>query len=241
MNLTDFRRDRFIAVNNEYQQYSNGVKYAEESKIRIETPLQNGVGQYTIDIKKLNITNKREVSLDRNDVFIPNFMGLFLALQSNTAPAKEVLMSFPAIKEDGEPSHFEVGFKSKDIFSLYNGRLVWGVDNGVLLGSYPTERFLKVPETQGAFLLDQEGNSVSEQILPEWDILDACDLVIPKLTIAGTRDHQITVNFDAAGLKFDCTDGYTPVLVFYMDGFLVKGGCEYFEEHNPNAKAIGKW
>lgn len=241
MNLTDLRRERFVAVNKEYQQYSNGAKYAEESKIRIETPLQNGVGQYVIDIKKQITGNKREVSLDRNDVFIPNFIGVFVALQSTTKPATEQLMSFPAINDGTAPSQYAAGFKSKDIFALYNGRLVWNIDNGVLLGSYPTERFLKVPETQGAFLLNSSDESVAEQILPEWDVLKSCDLVIPKLTVAGTRDHQITINFDAAGLSFDCTEGYKPVLVFYMDGFLVKGGCEYLENSNPNAKAIGMW
>lgn len=241
MNLTDLRRERFVAVNKEYQQYSNGAKYAEESKIRIETPLQNGVGQYVIDIKKQITGNKREVSLDRNDVFIPNFIGVFVALQSTDKPATELLMSYPALTPDTGMTQYEAGFLSKDIFALYNGRLVWNIDNGVLLGSYPTERFLKVPQTQGAFLLDTADTAIPEQILPEWDVLKACDLVIPKLTIAGTRDHQITINFDAAGLNFDCTEGYTPVLVFYMDGFLVKGGCEYLENSNPNAKAIGMW
>lgn len=240
MQVADILRERFVEVNEEYKRYSSGKKYAEISKIRIETPLLDGVGQYTIDIKKQITGNKREVSLDRNDVFVPNTLGIFLALQSETKPSTEILMPFPAIADGTNPSVHEIGFKTRDIFALYNGKLVWNVDNGVLMGSYPTERFLKVPEKQGATVV--VGSEVKqEQVLPQWDI-DACsDLLLPKLTIAGTRDHQITINFDASGLSFDCTEGYKPVLVFYMGGFLVKGGCEFYDAKNPNASAIGQW
>ena len=239
--VADILRERFVAVNNEYQSYSGGKKYAEVSKIRIETPILDGVGQYEIDIKKQITSNKREVSLDRNDVFIPNSIAVFLSLQSETKPSKEVLMSYPALTADSDKSVHKVGFTNDDIFALYNGKLVWTVDNGVLMASYPTERFLKVPETQGLFLLDSTNAPVDQHILSEWDVLKASDILLPKLTIAGTRDHRVTINFDAAGLTFPVTAGYKPVLVFYMDGFLVKGGCEFYDQKNPNALAIGQW
>jgi len=241
MQVADIMRERFVEVNDEYKRYSGGKKYAEISKLRIETPILDGVGQYTIDIKKQIVGNKREVSLDRNDVFIPTTLGIFLALQSTTKPSTEVLLPFPAIADGTDPSVHEVGFKTRDIFALYNGKLIWNVDNGVLMGSYPTERFLKVPQTQGKILLKSDNSVVNEQILPEWDIDAMSDVLLPKLTIAGTRDHQITINFDASGLSFACTDGYTPVLVFYMGGFLIKGGCEFYDSKNPNATAIGQW
>ena len=241
MELSQLRRERFQKVNAEVQDYSKGAIYAEESKIRVETPIKDGVGQYVIDIKKSNITNQREVSLDRNDVFVPNFIGVFVALQSTTKPGTEILFPYPPINDGTLPSVHPVGFQNKDIYSLYNGKLVWTVDNGVLLGSYPTERFLKVPQTQGAFVLDSSDVAVNEFIGSEWDVLVASDLLMPRLTIAGTRDHKVTINFDAAGLTFPTTTGYTPVLVFYMDGILVKGGCEYFDGKNSNSKAIGSW
>lgn len=241
LTLTDLRRERYVKVNDEYKAYSGGKKYAEESKIRIEVPIQAGVGQYTIDIKKQNITNKREISLDRNDIFVPNFVGCFLALQSTTKPSTEILMPYPAIADGTNPSVHAVGFTNKEIFALYNGRLTWLVDNGVAFQAYPTERFLKVPQTQGAFVLDSTDAAVNEQIQSEWSVLDACDVMIPKFTIAGTRDHQVTINFDAAGLTFPVTEGYTPVLVFYMDGLLVKGGCEFYDQKNPNGPAVGQW
>lgn len=241
MTLTDLRRKRFEQVNAEVKEYSKGQLYAEESKIRIEVPIKDGVGQYVIDIKKNNITNQREVSLDRNDIFVPNFLGVFLAIQSTTKPGSEVLSCYPPINDGTNPSIHAAGFENADIFSLYNGKLVWTVDNGVLIGSYPTERFLKVPQTQGAFVLDSSDAAVSQQIQSEWDVLAAADLMMPRLTIAGTRDHKISINFDAAGLTFPTTTGSVPVLVFYLDGILVKGGCEYFDKANPNTKAIGSW
>ena len=234
-------RERFVTLNQEYSSYSSGKVYPEPSKLRIEAQIVDGVGRYQFDIKKTNILNSREVSLDRNDVFVPNFMGLFLALQSNTNPADEILMSFPAINDGVNPSGYAKGFQSQSIEALYNGKLVWLVDNGVLLNSYPTERFKKVPQTQKAFVLDSQDAAKAESIETEWNILDACDVIIPKITIAGTRDHNITVNFDANGLTFPVTSGYTPYLVFFLDGYLIKGGCEYYDGRNPNARAVGQW
>ena len=67
---------------------------------------------------------------------------------------------------------------------------------------------------------------------------------MPRYTIAGTRDHKISVNFPAAGLSFPLNDSaYEANLVLYMDGFLVKGGCEYKGGNgtNPFGQAVGQW
>lgn len=240
-NIADIIRERFVKVNDEFQGYSDGKVYAEPSKIRIETPLLAGVGRYQFDIKKSDINNQREISLNRNDVFVPNFIGLFLAISDNSKPSAEVLASYPLINDGVNPSVYPAGFTSNDAEAVYNGKLTWLIDNGVLMSAYPTERFKKVPQTQGAFVLKSDDTDVNEGILPEWDVLSACDLIVPKLIVAGTRDHNISLNFDASGLSFAVTSGYTANLVFYMDGFLVKGGCEFFKDANPQAKAIGRW
>lgn len=239
--VADIIRDRFVSVNSEYQSYSGSKKYAEPSKIRIEQKLQNGVGQYFFNIKKTDINNQYEQSLDRNDVFYPTMWGLFLALRSQTKPSTEVLMSFPHINDGANPSVHAVGFQNSDVEAVYNGKLKWLIDNGVLLNAYPTEKFRKVPEQQGAFVLNTADAAVNEQIQTEWCLEKACDFLTPKFTIAGTRDHNISVNFDASGLTFPVTSGYDPYLVLYMDGFLVKGGCEFIDSQNPNANAVGMW
>ena len=151
------------------------------------------------------------------------------------------LEPYAPINDGVNPSIHPVGFLNEDINALYNGKLTWSIDNGVLFSAFPMERFRRVPETQGAFVLDSQDAPVLEGIESEWDIIKQCELLIPKITVCGTRDHRINVNFDAAGLQFASTTGTTPTLVFYMDGFLVKSGCEYFESKNPNARAVGSW
>lgn len=68
---------------------------------------------------------------------------------------------------------------------------------------------------------------------------------IPRYTIAGTRDHKISVNFQAAGLTFPLNNptDYEANLVLYLDGFLIKGGCEYKGGNgsNPFGDAVGQW
>ena len=241
MITSDLLRERFVKLNQEYQKGTGGKVYAEPSKIRIELALKAGVGTYEFNIKKTDIDNQREVSLDRNDVFVPNSLGLFLMIQQDAKPSTGVLSSYPLYNDGVNPSPYPAGFTNKDIEALYNGKFKWTIDNGVLFSSYPTEHFRKVPQTQGAFVLDSNDAVKNEQILPEWDILQSCELVVPRITICGTRDHRITVEFNAAGLTVPVTAGYTPKLVLYMDGFLVKGGCEYFNSFNPNARAVGDW
>ena len=101
----------------------------------------------------------------------------------------------------------------------------------MILNAYPTENFKKVPEEQGCVIYDGEA-LVNMGIQPKFTIQDACELVIPRILIAGTRDIKFRLNFNAAGLAFPATTGgadgtsLQPVLVFYMDGFLMKNGCE---------------
>lgn len=214
--------------------------HPEESKIRIEEEIKNGKSQYIFNIKKTDVDGVREQSLDRNDIFVPSSWSILLGLRSTTNPQLEKLYSFAPICKDEHSVH-TVGFKSDSIEALYSGYLQWLVDNAVMLSTYPMEKFRKVPETQGAFLLDQNDGVVNEGILPEWDLADALELIIPRMTIAGTRDHKIAVNFDASGLQFPVTEGYKAYLVLMMDGFLIKGGCEYSGGRNPFGDVVGQW
>lgn len=241
MNTADLLRARFVELNTQAQGYSRSEIYPEPSKIRIEVPLKPGQGRYEFNIKKNDIDNSWEKSLDRNDVFVPNFMGVLLALRSTTNPMTEVLRSFPVINDGVNPSAYAAGFTTEDAEAVYNGTLNWTIGNGVLFNAYPTEDFKKIPQTQKAFILDSQDAVKVESVETEWNIKDALELVIPKLILCGTRDHKVTINFNASGLNFATTAGYTPYLVFYMDGNLIKGGCEFFDGQNPNAKAVGTW
>lgn len=233
-------KDRFDKV---LAQLRGTKIYPEESKLRVSLPLKASVGQYIFDIKNAVVDGLVEQHLDRNDVFIPNKWAVLIEFV-NKATGVKTLYSHPVFNDGVNPSVAPVGFVKRDIMSLYNGFLAWNVDNTVMLSTYPMEKFLKTPRQQGAFVLNSSDAAVQEGIEQEWSIDKALELIMPRYTIAGTRDHKITVNFPAAGLDFALNDSnYEANIVLYMDGFLVKGGCEYKggTGANPFGEAVGQW
>ena len=213
--------------------------HPEESKIRLEQVIKDGQGQYLFNIKQ-DVDGVVEHNLDRNDVFIINRMGVFVAIKED-ATGVERLYSYIPVNDGVHPSVHAAGFTTGAANTIYSGYLAWLLDNMQMLSAYPMEKFHKIPRQQGAFVLDSQDAAVSEGIQSEWDIDKAMELVVPRLTIAGTRDHKISVNFPAAGLQFPTTSGYTAKLVLMLDGFLVKGGCEYKGGVNPFGDAVGQW
>lgn len=240
MELQSIIKDRFDKV---YAQLRGTNIYPEESKLRISQAIKDGKGQYIFDIKNAVVDGTVEQHLDRNDVFVPNKWGVLIELVEKATGVRKLYTFAP--KNDGvHPSVHAVGFTTKDIDSLYSGFLAWNVDNTVMLSTYPMEKFHKIPRQQGAFVLDSQDAAVQEGIETEWSLDKALELIMPRYTIAGTRDHKITVNFPAAGLTFPLNSAdYEANLVLYMDGFLVKGGCEYKggAGTNPFGQAVGQW
>lgn len=237
------KKERFDTVFSQIESAGSAVADAmhpEESKIRIEMPLVNGKSQYIFNLKEA-VYGPREVSLDRNDVFVPNKMGVLLGLRSTTNPQIEKLFSFVPVNDGSTPSVFPVAFTTDAAEAIYSGYVQWIIDNNVVISNYPTEKFKYIPETQGAFVLDSSDQPVQEGIQCEHDIEKMLPLLIERITVAGTRDHRVSVNFDASNLTFPVTSGYTPYLVLYMDGFLIKGGCQYIDGINAWSQAVGKW
>lgn len=239
LDILSIIKDRFDKV---YSQLRGTNIYPEESKLRISLPLVNGKGQYIFDIKNATVDGVVEQHLDRNDVFVPNKWGVLIELVEIATGIRH-LFSYVPVADGTNPSVHEFGFTTKALENLYAGFLSWNVDNSVMLSTYPMEKFKKVPRQQGAFVLNSSNEAVNEQIQSEWSINNALELIMPRYTIAGTRDHKITVNFPAANLNFPVTAGYQANLVLYMDGFLVKGGCEYKGGAgvNPFGEAVGQW
>ena len=216
--------------------------WPEQSKIRLSLPIKDGKGQYTYNLKETG-DGVTTFGLDRNDVFIMSYIGVLLELEHVETGVKHEFSFAPIASKEGAPTVFPVGFENDEISKLYTGYMQWLLDNQVMLSKYPMENFKKVPETQGAFVLNSADEAVQEGIQVEGDIYDKLALVYPKYTVAGPRDHKITVNFDAANLTFPCTEGYRANLVLYIDGFLVKGGSEYKGggASNPFGEAVGQW
>lgn len=218
--------------------------YPQESKLRIAQEIKDGKSMYIFDIKNALVDGVVEQHLDRNDVFVMNQIGVFIGITEKATGVQKLYSYAP--KNDGvHPSVDKVGFVDDQIDTVWNGFLAWNVDNKVMLAAYPMEKFLKIPRQQGAFILDSNDAAVSEGIRPEWKLDEALELFMPRYTIAGTRDHKISINYPAAGLQFALNDPthYTAELVLYIDGFLVKGGCEYKggAGRNPFGDAVGQW
>lgn len=220
---------------------ASGKIYPEESKIRLEQKILDGKGQYIFNIKdNMSVDNVETFALDRNDVMVPNSIGIFLGIR-NTTTKEEVLYPYAPINDGTNPSIHKAGFTNPSIKKMYDGFLSWNVDTSVLLSRYPMEKFLHIPQVQGAFVLDSSNTAINEGIQSEWTLDQCLSLLMPRYIIAGTRDHKITVNFNAATLTFPVTAGYEAYMVLMIDGFLVKGGCEYFGGENWAGKAVGQW
>lgn len=222
--------------------------FVQRTKLRMELPILEGVGQYIFDIKKESFANGLTTfALKRDDIVIPNGIGIFIAIshkhpQTNTDI--EELYSF-APKNDGvKPSVFPVGFTTDAIENLYNGFLQWTVGSTVAWENYAMENFKKVFRQQGAFVLSSEDAAVQEGIQPEHNIEDMLQPILAKYFVAGTQDHQMTVNFPAAGLQFPLNkEGYTAKLVLYWDCFKIKNGTKLINVgiDDSNPLAVAAW
>ena len=227
-----------------------GKVFPEMSKIRLQLPLKANTGQYIFNIKSQDVDNVVTFSLDRNDVFIPNLWGIRIVLK-NTVTGELRPYTF-APKYDGvNPSVYTVGFTTSGADALFEGNVQWILDSNIAMSAYPMEYFKHVPETQGLFVLDSNDAAVHEGIQLEHEINDELELLYSKYQICGTRDHKITVFFDAAGKTFtlgsqltgdDVATNWTPMVELLMLGFLVKGGCETpVNGRNPFGQAAGQW
>lgn len=218
-----------------------GQVHVEEGKIRIAKPIKNSQGQYTFDIKNDAVDNLVTFGLDRNDVFIPARWAFLVAIKNKNTRVEQLYTFIP--QNDGvNPSVYAKGFVDDQLKALYDGYVQWTLDNTVVYSRYPMEKFYKVPETQGAFVLKSDDTAVNEGIQLERRLDSDLELMYPRFIIAGTRDHKITVNFDAAGLTFALNDptNYEAELVMYMDGFLIKGGCQN-GDRSPFGDVVGNW
>lgn len=215
--------------------------HPEESKLRYSQPIKQGKGQYIFNLKTTeNIDGVVNHTLDRNDVFIPNRWGVMLGIK-NTNTGVEKLYTFAPVNDGTNPSIFAAGFTNDNIEAIYGGYMQWLVDNTVYLSAYPMEKFHKVPETQGAFVLNSSDDAVQQGIQLQRSLDKDLELIYPRFVIAGTHDHKITVNFNANSMSFPVTEGYEAELVLMLDGFLVKSGCENTNGKNAFGDAVGQW
>ena len=201
--------------------------FPQRSKIRLERVIEDGKGQYRFDLKQEIVNNLSTFGLKRDDVFVPSAIGFLISIgHTVNGTYVEKLYSFAPKNDGSNPSVHAAGFENDGIDNLYNGNVQWTVGSTVAWEAYAMENFLKIPRQQGAFVLASDDTAVNEGVEVEHHIEKMLELLYTKYYIAGTQDHVMTVNFDAAGLTFPVTSGYTAKLVLYMDGFLIKNGTK---------------
>ena len=92
---------------------TGGKMWPEQSKLRLSLPIKDGKGQYIFNLKEGG-DGLSTFALDRNDVFIPNYMGVLLELVNTTTGVKRTY-SFAPVNDGTTPSVFPVAFKDNQI------------------------------------------------------------------------------------------------------------------------------
>lgn len=229
--LVFFNRERFEKVVKWCQQ--NGV-VPEESVLRVSEALQSGVGTYMFDVKN-GKKAATDVVLNRNDLFIPFGMGLFIAFDGSTSAGapdgKGVLYPYAPKAGTNNP----IGFANDDIDALYNGLMQISFGQVVINSSFPLINFKSIPETQNVAIYDGT-ELVSANIQPDFDIYKALYPLAPAYYMQGTEDINIRIDFNATGSDFTLTapsgTEVAPRLYLYMSGVLVKNAAEKVK-NNP--------
>lgn len=209
---------------------ANGI-VPQESKLRVSVPLVNGMGQYEFDIKEKADTIIGDVSLNRNDLFIPYGFALALMFDENIPTGKSSLLSYPILA-----SKASEGFMTADAEAIYNGKLEIIIDQTQVNESFPTEVFRHVPETQPCVILDSDNNTVSTGLVPQFDMAEVMHPLAPAYFLQGTMDTKIKVTFNGNGSNFAIASTDNPTqasttrsarLVFLSVGILVKNAADH--------------
>lgn len=211
----------------------NGIT-AQESMIRVAVPLKNGKGIYDFNILESNTRRAIDKTLNRNDLFIPYGMGMFIAFEEVDAQGnpsgKAPLYSYAP--KAGVQNEF--GFIGRDIEALYNGELTISFGQTEVNRSFPMLNFKNVPETQPIGIYNGSA-FVDSGVQPEFSLDTALYQLVPNYYFAGTEAIKISAEFEATGSTFEvaaaatptqATEDRVPFLYFYMSGVLVVNGAE---------------
>lgn len=204
------------------------------SKLRVSQELKDGQGNYRfyLDDKKMNLA-EGDVALNRNDLFIPFGIGVFLALGKKGKEGRAILQTYPVGKTDRIPY-----FKNfLDVEAIYNGKLTIQMDSTVANESFPMEVFRKAKTS-----IDWD----SAKRFPSFDMDDVLVPLAPEYYFQGTVDTEISLSFDGNGIEFDVMaspDGEAAVtqlspqersarIVVFMTGVLVKNAAAHAADIN---------
>lgn len=201
------------------------------SKIRLSRELRDGVGAYEflLDDKKMDLV-AGDVALNRNDLFVPMSIGLFLQVDEKNPSGKAPLYTYP-LGKNRQLRYFK---KVEDVEAIYNGLMKIEMDTTVVNQSFPCEVFRWVPETQPVMMLDSSNKEQTTGLLPQFDASESMFPLAPEYYFQGTIDTKISVLFNGQNSNFtvveptDDSDSSTHKarLVLLMTGVLVKNAAD---------------
>lgn len=226
-----FDRQRFERVTNFCRKYKLTPQF---SKLRVSQELKDGQGNYRfyLDDKKMNLA-EGDVALNRNDLFIPFGIGVFLALGKKGKEGRAVLQTYP-MRENHSIPYFK---NAIDAEAIYNGKITIQMDSTMASESFPMEVFRKVTKIDGQNTIQQ---------VPLFDMNEALVPLAPEYYFQGTVDTEITLSFDGNGVNFDLkaspdgtsaptdipTDERSSRIVVLMLGVLVKNAAAHAADIN---------
>ena len=223
-----FDRQRFELVK-DWCKHNNVTP--QLSKIRLSRELLNGVGAYDffLDDQKMNMS-VGDVALNRNDLFVPMALGVFIQIDEKNPSGKAPLYTYPL----GKNKQLRYFKNVADVEAIYNGSLKIEMDTTVVNQSFPLEVFRYVPETQPVVMLDSTNKEQSVGLLPEFDCSDAMFPLAPEYYFQGKIDTKLSVVFNGQNSDFtvvepsDDSDSNTHKarLVLLMSGVLVKNAVD---------------
>lgn len=207
----------------------------EESILRVSQPLKNGNGRLSFDIKN-GRKNEMDVTLDRNDLFIPNGFMVGIAFEKTDSFGNPLGSAPLHTYAPAAGSNTPVGFKTRDIEALYNGLMTIKFGQTVVNSSFPMLNFKHVPAVQ-----PELSGTGTLGMQAEFDMMDALYPLAPKYYIQGTEDIKIDINFNGVDADFTVCEAatptqasatYTPHVYLVMTGVLVKGAADK-AKNNP--------
>lgn len=207
----------------------NGI-VPQISKLKITRDIENGVGYIDFDLKSNQLSTPGDVALNRNDVFIPFGIGLFLSFDKATPTGKARLYSYAPKAGIQNP----VGFMTGDIEALYNGTLEQVVDQTTIMQAFPAELFKHIGHNEPRAMLGSADTVVADGAQGEYDLEDMMHPFTPEIVYQGTMDIKTAVKFNANGSDFSVAlasapttkdKTHKPRVTLMMIGVLVKNGA----------------
>lgn len=174
------------------------------SSLRLEQALVAGQTLYTFPVltndTALGIFNT-EVRLKQQDSFVVAYAGYYIGLPSG---ATDTAWEF-----DTYPNPFKYGANAVPMKSLYNGQMIWTINNDKLVYNWRLSQHWMSPQTQQTAAAGA-GSPIDEKALS----VDGMVAMQPTITLIGTKDNLIQVQLAAAPASFSANSR----LIIQLDG-----------------------